>query len=145
MSSFVHVGTFDGIEVSCSFIEPGPAEAAAVPEPEIQPHVMANLELNYELECELNNRGREYRNSHPRGNSTIARKRFHGHYFKSKEQVRDEYFEELHAAIKGIESREPKPVAPEKTYEDVIRSWGGRFSGESQVEPGRRGKVLHQT
>ena len=144
MSSFVHVGEFDGVSVSYTEAAPRP-KAEPVPEPEIPPHVMANLELNYELECELNNRGREYRNSRPRGNSTIAHKRFHGHYFKSKEQVRSEYFEELHEAIKGIEAREPKPVEREKTYEDVIRSWGGRFSGESQVEPGRGGTVLQQT
>ena len=125
----------NGIEI----VDTPPKCLEPLPLPEVDfdslpPHVRANMELNYELTCEFNNRGREYRNSHPQGNSFIARKRFYETLSKDREQVRREYFAELRDAVAGIEARLPEAVpVGEPTYEDVIRSFGGRFTGVSQV------------
>ena len=104
----------------------------------LPPHVLANYMLSYELECEYINRPKQFRCV--RGNSTIAFMRFHQTLFKDREQVRREYFAELHEAVAEIEALLPQPPAAPKTYEDVIRKFGGRFTGESMVLPRQRSK-----
>lgn len=106
-------------------------------------HVLENYLLNHELEAEYLNRPNRFRRE--RGNSTISKKRFHASLRRDRETVRRDYFQELSEAIAGIEALEQKPAIREKTYEDVILGFGGRFCGESQVKPGRRMEILAQT
>ena len=104
------------------------AEAA-----ELAAHVIANQILNMELQAEYLNRGKQFKRI--RGSSATAHKRFYTSERKTGTQFRNEYFDELKSAIEQIEARLPKPEPKEKTYEDVIKSWGGRFVGESEVMP----------
>jgi hypothetical protein len=143
MSEFVHLGDFDGVSVSFTTAAPRP-KVEQVPEPEIPAHIMENYLLNYELEAAYFNGFQRFARRY-RGSSTAARKKFHSTDFKEREQIRREYFDELRAAVADIEAREPKPTEHEKNYEDAIFKFGGRFTGESQVVPGRKLEILQQT
>lgn len=120
------------------------------PLPETRPHVLANIALNDELEWAYLDGDCDYPESvsrkKSRGNSSIAHKRFFSSSYKTKEEYRCEFFEELTQANIALEALKKKPVEKAETYEDIILKFGGRFVGESQVA--RRGKtttVLNQT
>ena len=123
-------GEFDYEISDRPFARPVPV---ATPEPE--PHVMANYCLSNELEAEYLNEPRKYRAGRP--SSFIAKKRFHDRFNLTKEQQKREFFEELNAAIAGLEKPVASPV-PQKTYEQIIREFGGRFVGCSEVMPLQR-------
>jgi hypothetical protein len=98
------------------------------------------VELYHTLSAEFFNRGREYQLDNPKGTSKLAHKYFNDTLSKDKEQVRSEYFAELKEALDGIKAREPKPAPKKQDYETEIESFGGSFSGESQVMPRARGR-----
>ena len=100
---------------------------STIPEP--PPHVVANYKLNHELECERRTELNRFQRK--RANSSTAFKRLRG------PGERAEFFADLSEANAALESLIQPATTREQTYEDVIRSWGGRMAGESQLVRGR--------
>lgn len=119
----------NGIEL----VESLPAKPIVEPSPELTGAQLENFKLNHELEAEYRNHPRRFRKS--LGNSMAAHKKFSPTIYKSSQQVRTEYWQELKEACAKSDSVTANPVEREETSEDVIKKFGGSFVGCSEVMP----------